>query len=81
MRREMTREARRREREELAGWQKGAVGLLILAVLVNIALFAMLGQERRAAESWKAEYLQAETARQAAEAKLEDMVAAGMQQK
>lgn len=73
MRREMTREARRREREELAGWQKGAVGMLILAVLVNMALFAMLGQERRAAESWKAEYLQAETARQVAEAKLEEL--------
>ena len=55
MRREVTREARRRERETLAGWQKGAVGLLILAVLVNMALFAMLGQERRAAESWQPE--------------------------
>ena len=81
MRREVTREVRRRERETLAGWQKGAVGLLILAVLVNMALFAMLGRERKAAETWKAEYQQAETARQAAEAKLEDMAAAETQQK
>ena len=70
---EMIREARRRERQELAGWQRGAVGLLILAVLVNMVLFAMLGKERRAAEDWKAEYQQAETERQVAEAKLEDM--------
>lgn len=70
---EMIREARRRERQELVGWQRGAVGLLILAVLVNMVLFAMLGKERRAAEEWKAEYQQAETARQVAEAKLEDM--------
>ena len=74
---EMTRAARRRERAELAGWQKGALGLLILAVLVNMALFAMLGQERRAAENWKEAYMQAETDRQEAEAKLEDMAAAG----
>lgn len=70
---EMIREARRRERQELAGWQRGAVGLLILAVMVNMVLFAMLGKERRAAEDWKAEYQQAETERQVAEAKLEDM--------
>ena len=70
---EMIREARRRERQELVGWQRGALGLLILAVLVNMVLFVMLGKERRAAEEWKAEYQQAETARQVEEAKLEDM--------
>lgn len=70
---EMIREARRRERQELVGWQRGALGLLILAVLVNMVLFVMLSKERRAAEEWKAEYQQAETARQVAEAKLEDM--------
>lgn len=70
---EVTRAARRRERQELAGWQKGAVGLLILAVMVNMALGAMVMRERRAAETWREEYQQAETARQVAEAKLEDM--------
>ena len=78
---EMIREARRRERQELVGWQRGAVGLLILAVLVNMVLFVMLGKERRAAEEWKAEYQQAETARQVAEAKLEDMAAIEAQNK
>lgn len=78
---EMIREARRRERQELVGWQRGAVGLLILAVLVNMVLFVMLGKERRAAEEWKAEYQQAETARQVAEAKLEDLAAIEAQNK
>lgn len=78
---EMIREARRRERQELVGWQRGAVGLLILAVLVNMVLFAMLGKERRVAEEWKAEYQQAETARQVAEAKLEDLAAIEAQNK
>ena len=70
---EMARDARRRQREELAGWQRGAVGLLLLAVLVNLALGALLLRERSAAEDWKAEYQQAETARQVAEAKLEEL--------
>lgn len=78
---EMIREARRRERQELVGWQRGAVGLLILAVLVNMVLFVMLGKERRVAEEWKAEYQQAETARQVAEAKLEDLAAIEAQNK
>lgn len=78
---EMIREARRRERQELVGWQRGAVGLLILALLVNMVLFAMLGKERRVAEEWKAEYQQAETARQVAEAKLEDLAAIEAQNK
>ena len=78
---EMIREARRRERQELVGWQRVAVGLLILAVLVNMVLFVMLGKERRAAEEWKAEYQQAETARQVAEAKLEDLAAIEAQNK
>ena len=78
---EMIRKARRRERQELVGWQRGAVGLLILAVLVNMVLFVMLGKERRAAEEWKAEYQQAETARQVAEAKLEDLAAIEEQNK
>lgn len=78
---EMIREARRRERQELAGWQRGAVGLLILAVMVNMALGAMVMRERRAAETWREEYQQAETARRVAEAKLEDMAAIEMQNK
>ena len=69
----MARDARRRQREELAGWQRGAMGLLLLAVLVNLALGALLLRERRAAEDWRAEYQQAETARQVAEAKLEEL--------
>ena len=69
----MARDARRRQREELAEWQRGAMGLLILAVLVNMALGALLLRERRAAEDWRAEYQQAETARQVAEAKLEEL--------
>lgn len=69
----MARDARRRERQELAGWQRGAMGLLLLAVLVNLALGALLLRERRAAEDWRAEYQQAETARQVAEAKLEEL--------
>lgn len=81
MRREVKRAARRRERQELAGWQKGAVGLLLLAVLVNMVLFAMLGRERKAVETWKAEYQQAETARQVAEAKLADLAAIETQNK
>ena len=36
-------------------------------------LGALLLRERRAAEDWRAEYQQAETARQVAEAKLEEL--------
>ena len=78
MRREVKRAARRRERQELAGWQKGAVGLLLLAVLVNMVLFAMLGRERKAVETGKAEYQQAETARQGAEGQWADLATIGM---
>lgn len=60
---EMIRAAMRRQREELAGWQKGALGLLLLAVLANLALGALAMKERTAAEEWKEEYIQAETAR------------------
>ena len=67
----MARDARRRERQELAGWQRGAMGLLLLAVLVNLALGALLLRERSAAEDWKAEYQQAETAYVSAQADLE----------
>lgn len=60
---EMIRAAMRRQREELAGWQKGALCLLLLAVLANLALGALAMKERTAAEEWKEEYIQAETAR------------------
>lgn len=60
---EMIRAAMRRQREELAGWQKGALGLLLLAVLANLALGALAMKERTAAEEWKEEYIRAETAR------------------
>lgn len=70
---EMIRAAMRRQREELAGWQKGALGLLLLAVLANLALGALVMKERRAAEDWKEEYIQAETARMEAVAAREDL--------
>lgn len=84
---QMMRAALRRQREELAGWQKGALGLLLLAVLANLALGALAMKERTAAEEWKEEYIQAETARMEAvaarmeaEAAREDMEAARREQ-
>lgn len=84
---QMLRAALRRQREELAGWQKGALGLLLLAVLANLALGALAMKERTAAEEWKEEYIQAETAkmeavaaRMEAEAAREEMEAARREQ-
>lgn len=70
---QMMRAALRRQREELAGWQKGAMGLLLLAVLANLALGALAQREHEAAEAWKEEYVQAETARLEAVAAMEDL--------
>ena len=77
---EMIRAAMRRQREELAGWQKGALGLLLLAVLANLALGALAMKERTAAEDWKEDYIQAETARMEAEAARKEMEAARREQ-
>ena len=52
----MSREVMVRTRRALASWQKAALGLLVLSVVINAALYtAILGLERERAD-WETRY-------------------------
>ena len=52
----MSREVMLRTRRALASWQKAALGLLVLSVVINAALYtAILGLERERAD-WETRY-------------------------